>query len=110
MVTKHTCYRCEPVSFTEGALGRERESIAGTRSEEDDDVFFVSGYSAREIAQKRARETSGRVYVNNVSRKIKRADLSVPVAYAVARSPVYTLMGPDEWHPAVYRVYWRPLS
>jgi hypothetical protein len=73
-------------------------------------VFFVSGYSAREIAQKHAREIDGRVYVNNISREIRRPDLTVPVAYAVAKSPVYTLKKPDELHKTVYRAYWPPLA
>ena len=109
---RHACFRCAPHDvqgpFREQGHedAPELESIETTRSEKGDEVFFASGYSAREIAQKHARETGGQAYVNNVSRKIKRRDLTVPVAYAVARSPVYTLRGPDQGHDGVYRAYW----
>ncbi len=108
---KHTCYRCclEPMENASAVLERV-ESLAGTLSDDGGEVFFTSGYSAREIAQKRARETNAAVYVNNVSRKIKRPDLTVPVAYAVSTSPVYTLKGPDDLHAGVYRAYWPPLG
>lgn len=113
--TRHTCYRCAPHDV-EGPFrhqgtgeGLELESIETTHAEAGDEVFFTSGYSAREIAQKRAREAGGQVYVNNISRSIKRRDLSVPVAYAVAKSPVYTLRAPDGAHAKVYRAYWPPL-
>jgi hypothetical protein len=36
--------------------------------------------------------------------------LTVHVAYAVSKSPVYTLRGPDAWHGQVYRTYWPPLE
>jgi hypothetical protein len=85
------------------------ESIETTFSEAGDEVFFTSGYSAREIAQKHARETGGRVFVNNLSRNIKRPDLTVSVAYGVAKGDVYTLRPPDSNHPSVYRAYWPPL-
>ena len=109
---RHACFRCAPHEvqspFREQGHedAPELESIETTHSEKGDEVFFASGYSAREIAQKHARETGGQAYVNNVSRKIKRHDLTVSVAYAVARSPVYTLRGPDQWHDGVYRAYW----
>jgi hypothetical protein len=112
MITaKHTCYRCclEPIDDPSTVLGKV-ESLEGTRADDGGEVFFTSGYSAREIAQKRARETNALVYVNNVSRKIKRPDLSVPVAYAVATSPVYTLKRSDDLHAGVYRAYWPPLT
>jgi hypothetical protein len=86
------------------------DSLEATAAEGGDEVFFVSGYSAREIAQKRARETNGHVYVNNLSRNIRRPDLSYPVAYAVSKSPVFTLRGRDEWHKSTYRAYWPPLA
>jgi len=112
---RHTCYRCA-VHHVQGPFreqGHEDapplESLETTVSENGAEVFFTSGYSAREIAQKHARETGGQVYVNTISRKIKRRDLSVPVSYAVAKSPVYTLRGPDQWHDKVYRAYWPPL-
>ena len=114
-LTPHTCHRCRPHDV-QGPFrlrgtgdGPELESIETTFAEAGDEAFFTSGYSAREIAQKRARETGGQVYVNNISRNIKRRELSVPVAYAVAKSPVYTLRAPDEWHDEVYRAYWPTL-
>ncbi len=114
-VTRHTCYRCQPHDV-EGPFrqhgtgdGPELDSIETTYADAGDEVFFASGYSAREIAQKHAREIGGQVYVNSVSRNIKRRDLSVPVAYAVAKSPVYTVRGADEWHEKIYRAYWPTL-
>jgi len=114
--TRHTCNRCQPHDGqgpfrppgTSGD-GLELESIETTSCDAGDEVFCTSGYSAREIAQKHARESGGQVYVNNVSRNIKRRGMSVPVSYAVATSPVYTLRGPDEWHATVYRAYWPTL-
>ncbi len=115
MGQRHDCYKCA-VHEVQGPfrqLGAEDapalESLETTHSDSGAEVFFASGYSAREIAQKRARETGGQIYVNNISRTIKRPDLSNPVAYAVAKSPVYTLRGPDQWHDKVYRAYWPPL-
>jgi hypothetical protein len=111
MATNHRCYRC--TTLEEGEYQGEEamlETIETTSAENGDQVFFTSGYSAREIALKHAKETDGKVYVNNLSRKIRRPDLTVPVAYAVARSAVFTLRGPDQWHGSVYRAYWPPLS
>jgi len=114
-VTRHSCYRCRPHDvqgpFRQSGVGEgpELDSIETTFADGGDEVFFTSGYSAREIAQTRARENGGQVYVNNVSRNVKRRDLSMPVAYAVAKSPVYTLRGPDEWHDQIYRAYWPTL-
>jgi len=113
-VTKHHCYRCRPHEEVQGAFpgtgeGPELESIATTFAEGGEEVFFTSGYSAREIAQKRAHDSGSAVYVNNVSRNIKRRELSVPVGYAVAHTPVYTLLPADEHHGTVYRAYWPPL-
>lgn len=108
---KHRCYRCLPMD-ADNYRG-ETEKLGGvdaTLSDSGDEVYFVSGYSAREIAQKRASELQARIYVNNVSREIKRPDLSVPVSYAVSKSPVYTVREPDEWHDTLYKVYWPPLS
>jgi hypothetical protein len=88
------------------------ESIDTTYSEQGDVIFYASGYSAREVAQKRALESGGRVYVNNISRNIKRRDLSntlAPVFYAVAKSSVYTLRGQDAVHDKIYRAYWPAL-
>jgi hypothetical protein len=89
------------------------ESIETTFSEGGDEIFYASGYSAREIAQKHARESGGQVYINNISRNIKRRDMSntlAPVFYAVAKSPVYTLRPLDALHDQVYRAYWPPLQ
>ncbi len=114
-VTRHTCYRCcphdvqGPFRLLQTGEGPELESIETTFADSGEEVFFASGYSAREIAQKHAREAGGQVYINNISRKVKRRELNVSVAYAVAKSPVYTLRGPDEWHDKVYRAYWPTL-
>jgi len=113
--TNHRCYRCS-VHDAQGPFRHqgvdeapEVESLETTCAEGGEQVFFASGYSAREIAQRHAKEHGGQVYVNNISRKIKRRDLSVPVAYAVAKTPVYTLRAPDTLHEKVYRAYWPPL-
>jgi hypothetical protein len=112
---RHTCYRCAPHDVQEPFKEQgydnapSLESLETTFADGGEEVFFISGYSAREIAQKHARETGGRVWVNNVSRKIKRRDLSVPVEYAVARNPVYTLRQRDALHDNIYRAYWSPL-
>jgi hypothetical protein len=112
---RHPCFCCAPheVQGPFRQQGHEDapawESIETTFAENGDEVFFASGYSAREIAQKHARETGGQVYVNTISRNIKRRELSVPVSYAASRSSVYTLRGPDEWHDKVHRAYWPPL-
>jgi hypothetical protein len=109
---KHTCYRCIPHDV-QGPFRQQGhddapalESIETTFLENGEEVFFASGYSAREIAQARAKETGGQIYVNTISRNIKRPSLTVPVLYAVSRSPVYTLRPPDESHEKVYRAYW----
>lgn len=113
---KHTCYHCKPHDV-QGPFRHEGhenapalESIETTFAENKEEIFFTSGYSAREIAQKHARETGGKVYINNISRNIKRADLTVSVAYGVANSPIYTLRAPDPLHDKVYRAYWPPLQ
>jgi hypothetical protein len=114
-IQQHKCFKCLPHEvqgpFRQQGfnLAPELESIDTTYSGAGDDVFFTSGYSAREIAQKHARESGGEVYVNNISQKIHRHDLAVPVAYAVARGPVYTLRAPDALHDKVYRQYWPPV-
>jgi hypothetical protein len=112
---RHACYRCvvhevQGPFRQQGVEGApELESLETTHSDSAEDIFFTSGYSAREIAQRHQREKGGQIWVNNVSRKIKRRELTVSVAYAVCKSPVYTLKGPDEGHDKVYRVYWPPL-
>lgn len=111
----HRCYHCA-VHDVQGPFrdqghedGAPLDSIETTFSDDMSEVFFVSGYSAREIAQKRAVAMGGRVFINSVSRNVRRKDLAVPVAYAVSASPVYTVKGPDQWHEKVYRAYWQPL-
>ena len=112
----HRCFRCQPheVQGPFRQQGHEDaaplESIETTFADGGDEVFLTSGYSAREIAQKHARETGGSVYINNISRSIKRPDLTVPVAYGVAKTPIYTLRPPDALHEKVYRAYWPPLT
>jgi hypothetical protein len=119
MTQRHTCYRCRPHEIQEPfrQQGNDEapplDSIETTAAEDRSEIFFASGYSAREIAQKHALESGGQVYVNNISRAIKRRDLSntlAPVFYAVAASPVYTLRPPDALHDKVYRAYWPPLQ
>ena len=112
----HKCYRCRPHEV-QGPFRQQGdqdapslESIETTFSDAGDEVFLTSGYSAREIAQKHARESGGEVYVNNISRSIKRPDLTVSVAYGVAKGPIYTLRPPDALHESVYRAYWPPLA
>lgn len=108
-MTTHKCYRCEPetdAAASQGPFG----TIDATRSTGGEEIFFASGYSAREISQKHVREHGGHIYVNNVSRAIKRPELTVWVGYAVAKTPVYTTFGPDDAHDTVHRVYWRPLD
>lgn len=112
---RHRCYRCA-VHDIQGPFRQQGhndapalDSLETTASENGDALFFTSGYSAREIAQRHVREFGGQIYVNNISRNIRRPELTVPVAYAVAKSPVYTLRGPDDSHDKVYRAYWPPL-
>lgn len=111
----HRCYHCV-VHDVQGPFrdqGHEDapplDSLETTFADDMSEIFFASGYSAREIAQKRVQETGGRVFINNVSRNVRRKELAVPVAYAVSASPVYTVKGPDQWHDKVYRIYWPPL-
>jgi hypothetical protein len=108
-MTTHKCYQCAPET-DDAALKGPLGTIDATRSTGGEEIFFASGYSAREIAQKHAREFGGNIYVNNVSRAIKRPELTVWIAYAVANSPVYTTCAPDEAHETIHRVYWRPLG
>src|SRR5437899_892635 len=101
---RHSCHRCVPHDVQ--APFRQQghpdapalDTLETTAADNGDEVFFTSGYGAREIAEKHAREKGANVYVNSVSRNVKRRDLSVHVAYAVSKSPVYTLRGPDQWH------------
>ena len=109
---RHSCYKCA-VHDVQGPFRQQGvdtapalESLETTSSDGGEEIFFTSGYSAREIAQRRAKENGGTIYINNISRNIKRRDLSYPVAYAVAKSPVFTLRASDQWHDKVYRAYW----
>jgi hypothetical protein len=112
MPQKHKCYKCAPHDvqgpFREQGVENAPalESLDTTFSEGGEEIFFTSGYSAREIAQRHAKEMGGTIYVNNISRNIKRRDLTYSVAYGVSKSPVYTLRAPDQWHEKVYRAYW----
>lgn len=91
--------------------GPELETIETTLSDSGDEVFFCSGYGAREIAQKHRSGSGGTIYVNAVSRKIVRKDYrlatNAPVYYAVCDSPVYTLIERDG---QVVRAYWPTLD
>ena len=114
-MSRHSCHRCVTHDVQDGFRqpgaedAPELETLETTFADGGEEVFFASGYSAREIAQRHVREHGGQIYVNNISRKIKRRDLTVSVAYAVAKTAVYTLRGPDEHHTRVYRAYWPPL-
>lgn len=103
----HSCYKCNPHVSQEKDLP-ELESIEATFSENGEEVFFFTGYSALEIAKQRAKEIGGTVYINNVSPRIKRHDMRKPVSYAVAKSGIYTLRGPDGSHDSVYQCFWPP--
>ena len=54
--------------------GPELESMDTTYADDGNEIFFVSGYSAREISQRRHQEQGGTIWVNSVSRKIVRHD------------------------------------
>ena len=83
----HKCYRCSLVDRgTDAGDLAQLDTITATLAEDGSEVFFTSGYSAREIAQKHARETNGRVYVNNVSRNIRTCRSPSPTRWRTARS------------------------
>ena len=106
-------YRAEPYdgveSFSEGGEGNgpELESVETTRTDSGIDFFLASGYSAREVAENRRKAHGGTIYTNSVSRKIVRRDFQLatnaPVYYAVAESPIYTLLRKSG---QVIRAYW----
>lgn len=110
-------YRAEPHeaggSFREGSEGEGPllESVETTFAGSGSEIFFASVYSAREVAQSHARETGGTIYVNSVSRKIVRRDFELatnaPIYYAVAESPVYTLI---RRNGELFRAYWPELG
>ena len=86
-------------------------SIETTFSYGEDEIFFCSGYSAREIAEMHHCDSGGSIYVNSVSRKIMWKDFKLatnaPVCYGVAASPVYTLIRKEG---KVVRAYWPALD
>ncbi len=47
------------------------ESIEATFSDGGGEIFFVSGYSAREISQRHHNEHGGTIWVNSISRKVR---------------------------------------
>jgi hypothetical protein len=100
-----------PFSENGQGEGPELESIETTFAEKGGDPFFCSGYSAREVAEQHRKKWGGTIYVNAVSRKIVRKDLrlstNAPVYYAVADSPVYTLIRRSG---EVVRAYWPMLD
>ena len=59
--------------------GAELGSIEATYSEGGDEIFFASGYSAREISQQRRDREGGAIYVNRVSRKIREITMEETV-------------------------------
>ena len=91
--------------------GPELESIETTYADDGGEIFFTSGYSAREIAQRRHAEFGGTIWVNSVSRKIIRKDYqfatNAPVYFAIHESPVYTLIKRDG---KILRAYWPALG
>jgi hypothetical protein len=91
--------------------GPELESIETTYADDGEEIFFTSGYSAREIAQRHHAEHGGTIWVNSVSRKIIRKDYqfatNAPVYFAIHNSPVYTLLERDG---KVVRAYWPALG
>ena len=95
--------------FSENGEGKGPElcSIDTTYTDTGDDIYFCSGYSAREIAQSHQHKWGGAVYVNTVSRKIILTDLQqtagTPVQYAVAKAAVFTVMREDG---QLVRAYW----
>lgn len=107
----HSCYRCELLGEAEceGLDESILDTIEATYSASGGEVFFMAGYSAREIARRRALECDGRVFVNNVSTNVRRPGEDTPAEFAVSRDEVHTLRPADECHPTAYRAFWRPL-
>ena len=99
-----------PFSESGEGEGPELRSIETTYTDTGDDIYFCSGYGAREIAQSHQRKWGGAIYVNTVSRTIVRADLqqtaATPVQYAVAKAPVFTVIRADGH---LVRAYWPTL-
>ena len=82
------------------------ESLDATFSDRGDEVGYYTGYSALQIAERRAREIGGNIYTNNISPQIRREGINRPVNYAVSKTPVYTLMTSDDEPERVFRCYW----
>ena len=97
----------DPFGENGGGDGPQLERIETTYSDTGGKVLFYSGFSARQTAERHQREEGGAVYVNAVSRDIVRQDFqgasNAPVYYAIADSPVYTLIRQDH---KVVRAYW----
>ena len=100
-----------PFSEAGNGEGPELESIETTYADDGEEIFFTSGYSAREIAQRHHTDHGGTIWVNSVSRKIIRKDYqhatNAPVYFAIHKSPVYTLLERDG---KVVRAYWPALG
>jgi hypothetical protein len=100
-----------PFSVNGNGEGPELESIKTTYTDDGGEIFFCSGYGAREVAQANQKENGGIIYVNSISRKIVRKDFNLatnaPVYYGVAKNPIYTLISRDE---KVVRAYWPELG
>ena len=96
-----------PFSESGDGEGPELCSIDTTYSDTGDDIYFCSGYGAREIAQSHQQNWGGDIYVNTVSRSIIRTDLQqtagTPVQYGVAKAEIYTVMRVDD---RLVRAYW----
>ena len=101
----------EPFSEKDQGEGPELESIATTCTDGGGEIYFASGYGAREIAEVHKKANGGTIYVNSVSRKIVRKEFELatnaPVYYGVAESPIYTLLRKDG---KVMRAYWPELG
>ncbi len=86
-------------------------SIDSTYTDSGDDIYFCSGYGARQIAETHQRDSGGSIYVNTVSRDIVRKDLqqtaNTPVQFAVANAPIFTVMEVDG---KLMRAYWPTVS
>ncbi len=105
-------YRAEQLQEKDAYEDHELSTIDTTHTDNGTEIFFASGYSAQQVAKLRHESKGGTVYVNAVSRKIIREDLSLatntPVAFAVADSPVYTFVRGKAGE--VVRAYWPDLG
>jgi hypothetical protein len=89
--------------------GPKLESIETTHVDGEGEFNYFQGYSARQMAERHARESGGTIYVNSISRKIvgKHVGTNAPIYYAVADAPVYTLIRKDG---KIVRAYWPVLT